>query len=57
RLTDREDLPSSKNRINRLSKPNSGSDVFSKMEECGDKGSQQMPGKPIEITSILNGLP
>uniref|UniRef100_A0A671LGU3 Translocase of outer mitochondrial membrane 20 n=1 Tax=Sinocyclocheilus anshuiensis TaxID=1608454 RepID=A0A671LGU3_9TELE len=57
RLTDREDLPSSKNRINRLTKPNSGSDVFSKMEECGDKGSQQMPVKPIEITSILNGLP
>ncbi|XP_016104740.1 AT-rich interactive domain-containing protein 4B-like, partial [Sinocyclocheilus grahami] len=57
RLTDREDLPSSKNRINRLSKPNSGSDVFSKMEECGDKGSQQTPVKPIEITSILNGLP
>ncbi|XP_058650888.1 AT-rich interactive domain-containing protein 4B isoform X3 [Onychostoma macrolepis] len=57
RLTDREDLPSSKNRINRLSKPNSGSDAFSTMEEYGDKGSQQTPVKPIEITSILNGLP
>ncbi|XP_051773093.1 AT-rich interactive domain-containing protein 4B isoform X1 [Ctenopharyngodon idella] len=57
RLTDREDLPSSRNRINRLSKPNSGSDVFSKMDECGDKGNQQAPVKPIEITSILNGLP
>ncbi|XP_005173090.2 AT-rich interactive domain-containing protein 4B isoform X2 [Danio rerio] len=53
RLADREDLPSSKNRINRLSKVNSGGDVFSKMEECVDKGNQQS----IEITSILNGLP
>uniref|UniRef100_A0A8C1V9K2 AT-rich interactive domain-containing protein 4B n=1 Tax=Cyprinus carpio TaxID=7962 RepID=A0A8C1V9K2_CYPCA len=57
RLTDREDLPLSKNRISRLSKPNSASDVYSKMEECGDKGSQQSPVKPLEITSILNGLP
>lgn len=56
RLTDREDLPSPRNRINRLSKPNSGSDVFSKME-CGDELNQQTPVKPIEITSILNGLP
>uniref|UniRef100_A0A671PLS6 Translocase of outer mitochondrial membrane 20 n=1 Tax=Sinocyclocheilus anshuiensis TaxID=1608454 RepID=A0A671PLS6_9TELE len=56
RLTDREDLPSPKNRINRLSKPNSGSDAFS-TKEYGDEGSQQTPVKPIEITSILNGLP
>ncbi|XP_077073483.1 AT-rich interactive domain-containing protein 4B isoform X3 [Siphateles boraxobius] len=57
RLTDREDFPLPRNRINRLSKPNSGSDVFSKMEDCGDELNQQMPVKPIEITSILNGLP
>ncbi|XP_016396685.1 AT-rich interactive domain-containing protein 4B [Sinocyclocheilus rhinocerous] len=57
RLTDREDLPSPKNRINRLSKPNSSSDAFSTKEEYGDEGSQQTPVKPIEITSILNGLP
>ncbi|XP_042593509.1 AT-rich interactive domain-containing protein 4B-like isoform X2 [Cyprinus carpio] len=57
RLTDIEDLPSAKNRFNRLSKPNSGSDAFSTKEEYGDEGSQQTPVKPIEITSILNGLP
>ncbi|XP_052006850.1 AT-rich interactive domain-containing protein 4B-like isoform X1 [Xyrauchen texanus] len=57
RLTDREDLPPSKNRISRLSKPNSGHDVFSKMGECGENRGQQTPIKPIEITSILNGLP
>ncbi|XP_067277034.1 AT-rich interactive domain-containing protein 4B isoform X1 [Pseudorasbora parva] len=57
RLTDREDLPSSRNRLNRLSKSNSGSDVFSKMDESGDERNQQTPVKPIEITSILNGLP
>ncbi|XP_056088619.1 AT-rich interactive domain-containing protein 4B isoform X3 [Rhinichthys klamathensis goyatoka] len=57
RLTDREDFPLPRNRINRLSNPNSGSDVFSKMEDCGDELNQQTPVKPIEITSILNGLP
>ncbi|XP_052428199.1 AT-rich interactive domain-containing protein 4B isoform X3 [Carassius gibelio] len=57
RLTDTVDLPSPKNRFNRLSKPNSGSDAFSTKEEYGDEGSQQMPVKSIEITSILNGLP
>ncbi|XP_031730035.1 AT-rich interactive domain-containing protein 4B isoform X3 [Anarrhichthys ocellatus] len=31
-------------------------DVFSKMDEGEDKGTQQSPVKSIEITSILNGL-
>ncbi|XP_039504621.1 AT-rich interactive domain-containing protein 4B-like isoform X2 [Pimephales promelas] len=57
RLTDREDFPLPRNRISRLSKPNSGSDVFSKMEDCGDELNQLTPVNPIEITSILNGLP
>ncbi|XP_051945511.1 AT-rich interactive domain-containing protein 4B-like isoform X5 [Xyrauchen texanus] len=56
RLTDGEDFPPSKTRISRLSKPNSGNDVFSKLE-CGENGRQQTPVEPIEIISILNGLP
>ncbi|XP_057198926.1 AT-rich interactive domain-containing protein 4B isoform X3 [Triplophysa rosa] len=57
RLTDRDDLPPSKNRVGRLSKANTGSDVFSKLEECEDNENQQTPDKTTEITSILNGLP
>ncbi|KAL2083314.1 hypothetical protein ACEWY4_021087 [Coilia grayii] len=40
RLSDKEDaMPSKNNRVNRSSKPNAGSDIFTKMEDCDDKGS------------------
>lgn len=57
RLNDREVLgpPSNANRIPR-SKCGLNQDVFSKMDEGEDKGTQQSPVKSIEITSILNGL-
>ncbi|KAG7230050.1 hypothetical protein INR49_009770 [Caranx melampygus] len=57
RLNDREVLgPSSNN--NRVPRTKCGlsQDVFSKMDEGEDKGTQQSPVKSIEITSILNGL-
>ncbi|XP_076141624.1 AT-rich interactive domain-containing protein 4B isoform X1 [Alosa pseudoharengus] len=57
RLSDKEDLtPSKNNRVNRSPKPNAGNDVFTKMEDCDDKGNQQSPVKSSEIKSILNGL-
>ncbi|XP_031435192.1 AT-rich interactive domain-containing protein 4B isoform X1 [Clupea harengus] len=57
RLSDKEDLtPSKANRLSRSSKPNAGSDVFTKMEDCDAKGNLQTPVKSSEIKSILNGL-
>lgn len=54
RLSDKDDMtPSKNNRVHRSSKPN---DVFSKMEDCDDKGNHQSPVKSSEIKSILNGL-
>ncbi|MED6263063.1 hypothetical protein CHARACLAT_000444 [Characodon lateralis] len=53
RLGDREVL--GPNRVPR-SKCGLSQDVFSKMNEGEDKGTQQSPVKSIEITSILNGL-
>ncbi|XP_053088576.1 AT-rich interactive domain-containing protein 4B isoform X4 [Pangasianodon hypophthalmus] len=55
-LNDREDLSPTNNRINRLSKPFSGSDGFPKMEEFKDAGGQKSPVKSLKITSNLNGL-
>ncbi|XP_070772205.1 AT-rich interactive domain-containing protein 4B [Enoplosus armatus] len=57
RLNDREVLGPSPdtNRVPR-SKCGLSQDVFSKMDEGEDKGTQQSPVKSIEITSILNGL-
>lgn len=57
RLNDREVLGPSSNtsRIPR-SKCGLSQDVFSKIDEGEDKGTQQSPVKSIEITSILNGL-
>ncbi|XP_070696821.1 AT-rich interactive domain-containing protein 4B isoform X4 [Pempheris klunzingeri] len=55
RLNDREVLGPSANRVPR-SKCGLSQDVFSKMDEGEDKGTQQSPVKSIEITSILNGL-
>lgn len=52
RLTDRE---ANSTRVPR-SKCGLSQDVFSKMDEGEDKGTQQSPVKSIEITSILNGL-
>nr|XP_055025279.1 AT-rich interactive domain-containing protein 4B isoform X2 [Misgurnus anguillicaudatus] len=57
RLTDGDDLSPSKLRVSRFSKPNTGNDVFSKLEESDDNENQQTTITPIEITSILNGLP
>ncbi|XP_044070474.1 AT-rich interactive domain-containing protein 4B isoform X3 [Siniperca chuatsi] len=57
RLNDREVLgPSSNTNRVPLSKCGLSQDVFSKMDEGEDKGTQQSPVKSIEITSILNGL-
>ncbi|XP_008428478.1 AT-rich interactive domain-containing protein 4B isoform X1 [Poecilia reticulata] len=53
RLGDREVL--GPNRVPH-SKCGLSHDVFSKMNESEDKGTQQPPVKSIEITSILNGL-
>ncbi|XP_034753286.1 AT-rich interactive domain-containing protein 4B isoform X3 [Etheostoma cragini] len=57
RLNDREGLGPSPN-ASRLPRSKCGlsQDVFSKMDEGEDKGTQQSPVKSIEITSILNGL-
>ncbi|XP_071337235.1 AT-rich interactive domain-containing protein 4B isoform X2 [Trachinotus anak] len=57
RLNDREVLGPSPN-TNRVPRSKCGlsQDVFSKMDEGEDKGTQQSPVKSIEITSILNGL-
>ncbi|XP_029030967.1 AT-rich interactive domain-containing protein 4B isoform X2 [Betta splendens] len=57
RLNDRDVLGPSSN-ANRLPRSKCGlsQDVFSKMDEGEDKGTQQPPVKSIEITSILNGL-
>ncbi|XP_022046968.2 AT-rich interactive domain-containing protein 4B isoform X1 [Acanthochromis polyacanthus] len=57
RLNDREVLGPSPN-ANRVPRSKCGlsQDVFSKMDEGEDKGTQQSPVKSIEITSILNGL-
>ncbi|TNN62678.1 AT-rich interactive domain-containing protein 4B [Liparis tanakae] len=57
RLNDREVLGPSPH-ANRLPRSKCGlsQDVFSKMDEGEDKGTQQSPVKSIEITSILNGL-
>lgn len=58
RLNDREVLGPSPN-TNRVPRSKCGlsQDVFSKMDEGEDKGTQQQsPVKSIEITSILNGL-
>uniref|UniRef100_A0A671VQV4 AT-rich interactive domain-containing protein 4B n=1 Tax=Sparus aurata TaxID=8175 RepID=A0A671VQV4_SPAAU len=57
RLNDREGLGPSPN-SNRVPRSKCGlsQDVFSKMDEGEDKGTQQSPVKSIEITSILNGL-
>ncbi|XP_076598456.1 AT-rich interactive domain-containing protein 4B isoform X4 [Chaetodon auriga] len=57
RLNDREVLGPSSN-ANRVPRSKCGlsQDVFSKMDEGEDKGTQQSPVKSIEITSILNGL-
>ncbi|KAM6956313.1 AT-rich interactive domain-containing protein 4B [Aplochiton taeniatus] len=58
RLNNREDLGPSpnNNRISRsASKVGSAHDVFSKLEDGEDKGTQQSPDKSI-VTSILNGL-
>ncbi|XP_056147592.1 AT-rich interactive domain-containing protein 4B isoform X2 [Lampris incognitus] len=58
RLNEREDFGPSpnNNRVPRSSKSGPGQDVFSKMDDGEDKGTQQSPVKSIEITSILNGL-
>ena len=58
RLNDRDDLGPSlnNNRLPRSCRSGPGQDVFSKLEEGEDKGTQQSPVKSIEITSILNGL-
>nr|XP_015218294.1 PREDICTED: AT-rich interactive domain-containing protein 4B [Lepisosteus oculatus]XP_015218295.1 PREDICTED: AT-rich interactive domain-containing protein 4B [Lepisosteus oculatus] len=57
---DREDLsPVKYGRIRRSSKSSvnsTPSDSFSKLESSDPKGADQSPVKPIEITSILNGL-
>ncbi|KAI3363061.1 hypothetical protein L3Q82_011717 [Scortum barcoo] len=57
RLNDRDVLGPSPNG-NRVPRSKCGlsQDVFSKMDEGEDKGTQQSPVKSIEITSILNGL-
>ncbi|KAK5853772.1 hypothetical protein PBY51_014900 [Eleginops maclovinus] len=57
RLNERDGLGPSPN-ANRLPRSKCGlsQDVFSKMDEGEDKGTQQSPVKSIEITSILNGL-
>ncbi|XP_051285090.1 AT-rich interactive domain-containing protein 4B isoform X1 [Dicentrarchus labrax] len=55
RLNDREVLGPSSN-TNRVPRSKCGLDVFPKMDEGEDKGTQQSPVKSIEITSILNGL-
>ncbi|XP_039994753.1 AT-rich interactive domain-containing protein 4B isoform X1 [Xiphias gladius] len=57
RLNDREVLGPSSN-TNRVPRSKCGlsQDVFSKMDEGEDKGTQQSPVESIEITSILNGL-
>ncbi|KAL6101619.1 arid4b [Pungitius sinensis] len=57
RLNEREVLGPSPH-ANRLARSKCGlsQDVFSKMDEGEDKGTQQSPVKSIEITSILNGL-
>ncbi|KAG9344254.1 hypothetical protein JZ751_010923 [Albula glossodonta] len=55
RLTDRDDLPSSKNnRIHRSSKSGGPHDSFSPLDDHNDKATKHTPA--IEITSILNGL-
>ncbi|KAM9727068.1 AT-rich interactive domain-containing protein 4B [Menidia menidia] len=57
RLNEREVLgPSSNAHRAPRSKCGLSQDVFSKMDEGEDKGTQQAPVKSIEITSILNGL-
>ncbi|KAM9847780.1 AT-rich interactive domain-containing protein 4B [Aulostomus maculatus] len=58
RLNDREVLgPSPNNNRVPRSKCGLSQDVFSKMDQGEDKGTQQQsPVKSIEITSILNGL-
>ncbi|XP_064173246.1 AT-rich interactive domain-containing protein 4B isoform X1 [Anguilla rostrata] len=57
RLTDREDLPPSKNhRIHRSAKSGPPHDGFSPLDEHNDKGPKHAAAKSIEITSILNGL-
>lgn len=59
RLTDREGLVSPAADSTRVPRSKCGlsQDVFSKMDEGEDKGTQQQsPVKSIEITSILNGL-
>uniref|UniRef100_A0A8C5GDU9 ARID domain-containing protein n=1 Tax=Gouania willdenowi TaxID=441366 RepID=A0A8C5GDU9_GOUWI len=57
RLNDRDHLGSPSNSP-RVTRPKCGlsQDVFSKMDEGEDKGTQLSPVKSIEITSILNGL-
>ncbi|XP_077350512.1 AT-rich interactive domain-containing protein 4B isoform X1 [Festucalex cinctus] len=56
RLNDRDVLGPSSNRVPR-SKCDLGQDVFSKLDQGEDQGTQQhSPAKSIEITSILNGL-
>ncbi|XP_072247395.1 AT-rich interactive domain-containing protein 4B [Leuresthes tenuis] len=57
RLNEREVLGPSPNthRVPR-SKCGLSQDVFAKIDEAEDKGTQQSPVKSIEITSILNGL-
>ncbi|XP_068581265.1 AT-rich interactive domain-containing protein 4B isoform X4 [Cebidichthys violaceus] len=57
RLNEREVLGPSPH-AHRLPRSKCGlsQDVFSKMDEGEDKGTQQSPVKSIEITSILNGL-
>ncbi|KAM9364457.1 AT-rich interactive domain-containing protein 4B [Pholidichthys leucotaenia] len=57
RLNDREVVgPSPNTNRGPRSKCGLSQDVFSKMDEGEDKGTQQSPVKSIEITSILNGL-
>ncbi|XP_057703551.1 AT-rich interactive domain-containing protein 4B isoform X1 [Corythoichthys intestinalis] len=58
RLTDREALgPSPNNNRVPRSKCDLSPDVFSKLDQGEDQGTQQQtPAKSIEITSILNGL-
>ncbi|XP_077468748.1 AT-rich interactive domain-containing protein 4B isoform X2 [Stigmatopora argus] len=58
RLNDREALsPSPNNNHVPRSKCDLSQDVFSKLDQGEDQGSQQQtPAKSIEITSILNGL-
>lgn len=59
RLADREELggPAANSARVPRSKCGLSQDVFSKMDEGEDKGTQQQsPVKSIEITSILNGL-